>query len=64
MQTVMCLEVLLATVALWVALFGICDLLLENIKDNHVKLGFYMLLMATVFMFVYYTQQIDACTLM
>lgn len=64
MRPVMCVEVLLATVALWIALFGVCDVIMSRVADDGVKLGFYAVLTASVGVFVYVNDQLNMCSLL
>ena len=64
MQSFLCFEVLLATVLLWVAIFGVVDEMMQRLDKTNYRLGFYCILGILVACWVYETQRISFCTLM
>lgn len=64
MQTVLCFEVLFATILLWVAIFGVMEELMQQFGKSNYKLLFYCLLGFFVTCWVYEKQHISFCTLM
>ena len=64
MKAIVCFEVLMATIALWVALFGFCDVLVSKLEHDISKLAVYTVLAFFVLVFVYVNDSINMCTLM
>jgi predicted membrane channel-forming protein YqfA (hemolysin III family) len=64
MMPVMCFEVLLATIMLWISLFGISDHFIAKIEKDEIKLIVYAMMALMVLVFVYASNHINACALM
>ena len=64
MQPVLCFEVLLATVLLWVAIFGLFDLLVEWIDNKGRRGALYLLLGLGVLGFLATHKSVSVCALM
>lgn len=58
------MEVLLATILLWVAVFGLIDELMQYVGKSEQKIAFYALLALFVICWVYVNHGISFCTLM
>lgn len=64
MQSVLCLELLLLTVFLWVAIFGVVDLLMQKLFSDEHSLAFYTGLGVAVSLCVWAWHGVSACSLM
>ena len=64
MEQVLCFEVLLATVLLWVAIFGLFDLLVEWMDNKSRRGALYMLLALCVLGFLAMHNSVSVCALM
>lgn len=59
-----CVEVLLATIILWVSIFGICDEALRVIEKPTTRISIYAGMGCLVTLFVYLNHGLTSCTLM
>lgn len=64
MQGVLCFEVLLATILLWVAIFGVIEELMQHFGKSNHRLFFYCILGSLVGCWVHEKHHISFCTLM
>jgi len=64
MNETMCAEVLIATIMLWVAVFGLSDLLMEWVGDPYKKTLFYATLAVSVSVFLGIHKNVTTCGLM
>lgn len=59
-----CVEVLLATIVLWVSVFGLCEEALRVVEKPTTRVGIYAAMGFTVILFVYSKHGLTSCTLM
>lgn len=64
MQQIMCFEVLFATILLWVAVFGLADLVMELVEARWKKASFYVGLALSVLVFLLLHKNVSVCGLM
>tara|TARA_B100001540_G_scaffold155612_2_gene137703 strand:+ start:4483 stop:4677 length:195 start_codon:yes stop_codon:yes gene_type:complete len=60
----MCFEVLLATIVLWVAIFGLCDICASMLENKQQQGTLYGLLAVSVFAFLLTHDNVTVCSLM
>ena len=60
----MCFEVLMATILLWVAVFGMCDLAMELVEAKWKRAAFYLGLALSVLVFLILHRNVSVCGLM
>ena len=59
-----CAEVLIATILLWVSVFGLCEEALRRVEKTEVRVSIYVLLGISVISFVQTQRGLSSCTLM
>ena len=64
MQVTMCMEVLLATICLWVAIFGIFDAIVERFEQKWQRVSVYVLVAGAVGVFLMTNKNVSVCSLM
>lgn len=64
MKDFLCTETLLATIGLWIALFGLCDILVQHIERIEHKIAFYCALLLLDALFVWLSQSVNSCALL
>ena len=64
MQQIMCFEVLMATVFLWVAVFGLTDIVREHIPKLWQQALMYVVVGVGVLVFLATHKQVNVCMLM
>ena len=64
MQVTMCMEVLLATICLWVAIFGIFDAIVERFEQKWPRVSVYVLVAGAVGVFLMTHKSVSVCSLM
>tara|TARA_Y100000361_G_scaffold82019_1_gene72584 strand:+ start:472 stop:666 length:195 start_codon:yes stop_codon:yes gene_type:complete len=64
MQVVMCFEVLLATILLWISLFGLADQLASRLPDEQARCAFYAGVGGLVLVFLLTHRDVNICTMM
>ena len=60
----MCMEVLLATICLWVAIFGVFDAVVERMPAKWQKVLLYLVTAGGVSVFLVTHPQVSVCSLM
>ena len=64
MQVTMCMEVLLATICLWVAIFGIFDAVVERFDKKWQQVSVYLVVAGAVCVFLMTHKNVSVCSLM
>ena len=64
MNTVVCVEVLLATILVWISLFGILELAIGQIDKQSHKLAAYIFILAPVALFASTYKEFSSCVLL
>ena len=60
----MCFEVLIATIFLWVSIFGLSDIVMELVEVKWKRAGVYALLAVSVALFLVFHKNVSVCGLM
>mgnify|MGYP004037639041 CR=1 FL=1 len=60
----MCFEVLIATIFLWVSIFGISDIVMGLVEQKWKRAGAYTLLAVLVALFLGFHKNVSVCGLM
>ena len=64
MKSILCFEVLLATVVLWVAIFGMFDIIVSMLDSQKQKGVLYVMLALGVIGFLMTHESVSVCALM
>lgn len=64
MNTVVCVEVLIATILVWISLFGILELAINQLEKHAHKLAAYILILVPVAVFASTYEEFSSCVLL